>query len=698
MLALAAFATAFLACWSQAISSFTEPLKLKIVFPVGIPEQIEPLVATGSFGQADFLSVRYVDPETAVLSYDSWGSGGPSSAKFALRPGEKRQLQVEMPTLPVIATVTPGETGKLKVKLDGTTIFEAEVGFHPRALSELYIGANPVGGTPASRFRGKLSSLDGKPLDGSPVSLLPIGTRLKEMLRHYGWNLAVCLGLSGLFGFVVATLPWRTWWLAWQPPADQRGLNRPAPHLAFLFGVLVCVVLFVLLVTGGTFRLTYPDSFGQFYDFQAVSILHGHLDVPEPAVSGEAFVYQGKYYGYFGITPALLRTPFAATHIAFARLSRVMLVLDYVAILFAAYALLCWSAKKVGGKKAWPSIWSVLIVLGCAGLGSTYLFLGSRAYVYHEAIMCGGAFALWSVYCGLRYWEEPEKRWWIGAVILGLFAVNARPPAGMFSLTVLGGMALTRIILAWRHRTPSAILRHLGIGGASVLAFLSVNGIAYLKFHTLDPAPLKYHVQYTPARIAVFEGKNFHASNVALNLTTYVVEPNLHFAPHLPWIRFGSNHPQRVFPEAKMDLKEPTVAMPFAMPALFLLAIGGTVYVLLRSGALRSSIGLLCFGFAPVAAALLMAVASSHRYTGDFCPFLIASATLSVACIDAEATWFRRITLAALSVLAAYSFVVEASLAIHFQSELVWGVPPEVTKNLQRFQAWADSITHQTPH
>jgi hypothetical protein len=47
----------------------------------------------------------------------------------------------------------------------------------------------------------------------------------------------------------------------------------------------------------------------EFYDAQAQSLLHGHIDVPAPAIDREAFVRNGKYYGYFGPTPALLRIP-----------------------------------------------------------------------------------------------------------------------------------------------------------------------------------------------------------------------------------------------------------------------------------------------------------------------------------------------------------------------------------------------------
>ena len=47
----------------------------------------------------------------------------------------------------------------------------------------------------------------------------------------------------------------------------------------------------------------------EFYDAQAQSLLEGRIDVPPDAIGPEAFVHDGKSYGYFGPTPALARLP-----------------------------------------------------------------------------------------------------------------------------------------------------------------------------------------------------------------------------------------------------------------------------------------------------------------------------------------------------------------------------------------------------
>src|SRR5688572_15710864 len=138
------------------------------------------------------------------------------------------------------------------------------------------------------------------------------------------------------------------------------------------------------------------------------------------------------------------------------------------------------------------------------GGGSTLLFLGSRVYVYHEAILCGIAFALWSGYFSLRYLESPTRRWWIAALITGVLAVQARPPVGIFASFLLGVVAAKHVIVNSRARAQWRA--SFSIGVLTVCGLLSLPALAYLKFGTFDVAPVRYHVQYTPDRVARIDG------------------------------------------------------------------------------------------------------------------------------------------------------------------------------------------------
>jgi hypothetical protein len=93
---------------------------------------------------------------------------------------------------------------------------------------------------------------------------------------------------------------------------------QPAGRVATLLGripwdwlaVAVSMTLLVWIVTGGDWDFfPKPGTFESFYDGQARSLLHGRIDVVPDAIGTEAFVRNGKTYGYFGPMPALMRLP-----------------------------------------------------------------------------------------------------------------------------------------------------------------------------------------------------------------------------------------------------------------------------------------------------------------------------------------------------------------------------------------------------
>lgn len=452
--------------------------------------------------------------------------------------------------------------------------------------------------------------------------------------------------------------------------------------------------------------MIYPEIFGVFYDYQAASLLNGRLDVPYEALFGESFVYAGKTYGYFGPTPALLRLPFIYFGVGFGQLSRAFMLADYAACLVAAYFILVHIWKTARAADVHPPTWAVVLLTLNAGLGSTLFFLGSRAYIYHEAILCGVTFALWSCYCTLRYLTAPERRYWLGALLCGTLAVNSRPPVGLFALAFLGFAAATQL---WRNYTlglPNSnplraglrflYSRHIGIGLLSVLGVLSFNGLSYLKFRTFDGAPLKYHVQYDQARLANIQGKNFHLSNLHCNLDAYFLQPMAEFVPTFPYI-YATGQYTPFYPGAKIDLSEPMVSVPCAMPSLCLLAGLGLI-VGWRKRALRLSLLSLWLAILPMTLALLAAVATSHRYTADFCPFLFAAAIPGCIVVDDFSPHWRKRSLILLSLLSAIAIYIAAAVAIHYQGYGVWGVPEDVRADYQKLRLRVDRLLHFPPH
>lgn len=687
--ALALFATLMHDCWGRAYPPLPRQIRLLVTFPNAPAGANEPLISTGVFGAGDFLSVKYADAGTATLSYDTWGTGGPASAPFAVRPGEKHILDIAMPSASHVGPVRVGQKGRLRVMLDGREVLHSAVSFHARQPNQVYFGLNPIGGTPAPSFDGVITTARGQVLHGRPAVLFSWRQRWQVMLAG-SWEWLVLLLVSAGVGYAAARLT-RLVPRLWAAKPPRPAVMRNPAHLTFAVVTLVVLGLFTTLITGGTFRLLYPESFGNFYDYQALSLMHGRLDVPRQAISGEAFVVRGKSYGYFGVTPALLRLPFVAAHLGFGELSRSFMIAELAACLVATYLLLCEATRLGYGRDARPSRLAVILLVGSAGAGSTLFFLGARAYIYHEAILCGAAFALWAAYLTLRYVAEPDSRWWIGSLACGFLAVHARPPAGLFALFLLGCAAVYRAAGSWRRRAGAGVRRHLGIGILALLAVLTFNGLSYLKFRTFDGSPLRYSVQYSPERLARFGGKNFHLVNLRHNFDTYVVNAGCHLAWHFPWVRFGSHEPHS-YPEAKLDMTEPTVAFPYAMPALFALTVIGGLWALFRAPGLRPAVILLSIGVAPMALALFMAIVTSHRYTGDFCPYLIAMAACGMAAFDAEPRRRRAALLGVTAVLTVASIVVTALLSLEFQGKMVWGTQPAAVRHYQELRTEANRL------
>lgn len=680
--------------WSwPAVPFLPGTITVGVTFPTGIPGRVEPLLCTGSFGAADFLVINYLGENTATFSYDSWGVGGPTSAPFEFTPGATHSLRIEMPALADVRGARPRALRPLRITMDGRAVLTSVVRFHPRAASHIYFGGNPIGGnTSGALFRGTLVAENGRALREGPHCLFPWRERVAYWAKTQPWQVLITALASLLIAILVRPL---IAWCATRPLANVPPLTLAVrlkpPHPWFAASALVCLLGFSALVTNGTFQFLFEESFGNFYDHQAASLLHGRLDVPREAPGGETFVVDGKYYGYFGITPALLRLPVVAAGVGFGKLSRLYLVGYYAACLVAAYLLLIHATRLIGGRAAWPSGWAAILFTVATGLGSTLFFLGTRAYVYHEAILCGAAFALWTTWCALRYLAAPESRWWIGALACGALAVHARPSSGLFALCVVGCVALAHVRALRKTGPLNLARRHVAIGLLAVLAVLSFNGMSYLKFGTFDGSPLRYSVQYTPERVARFESKNFHLSNIPRNIDTYVLQPDFELRPSFPYF-FVLADQWRTYAGSRMDIPEPTLAIPFAMPALFVLALGGCGRAWWWVPRLRRPIGVLAAALVPMAFALFAAVVTSHRYTGDFCPFLIACAALGLAVIDGETSAWRGRFQAMLTTLALISVLITGAISLHFQGYVVWGVPDEVKQSYDHLRRRANTL------
>lgn len=239
----------------------------------------------------------------------------------------------------------------------------------------------------------------------------------------------------------------------------------------------------------------------RFFWAQARAVFHGHLDVSRTALPTECWEYESKCFGYFGLTPSVLRMPLLPI---LRRLSVGMTPLyDALAVLLAYWAALL-LLKRSLQECAAPFVtrgWIVAYAIAGAivlGPGSTLIFL-SRPAVYEEAAAWSVAFLLLAIERVWAWRSSRRIRSLVAAVIFGVLAANARP-TGVTACFVLGLVVLA----LWRFGAPPLPHERRGrvIAAAvclSLLPALTAGGVFWLKFRTPFPSlTLNEQVPETP--------------------------------------------------------------------------------------------------------------------------------------------------------------------------------------------------------
>ena len=247
-------------------------------------------------------------------------------------------------------------------------------------------------------------------------------------------------------------------------------------------------------------------------------------------------------------------------------------------------------------------------------------------------------------------------------------------------------MSVAHLIHHLRSRAVAALPRHLGIGALCVLGVLTFNGLSYLKFKTFDGAPLRYSRPYGPERLAHIEGKSFHVANIPYGFYSYFMRPHFRVEPKFPWLYLGSTHPAPEFPDAKLDLPDHTLAIPWSMPGLFFLSTLGCAAAFFCHPAARCAILVTWAAVLPMSVALFAAIATAQRYTGDWIPFLVGAAAIGLAALETASPRLRLALRALLFGCTLAAILLTFALTLHYQRETVWGVPEEFRQSYQKLR------------
>ena len=204
-----------------------------------------------------------------------------------------------------------------------------------------------------------------------------------------------------------------------------------------IFGFL-SFVSYWYMISSGTFSFfegrTSPESLigrASYFSAEAISIIHGKWSI-DPAIfngsPGDCFQYRTRCEGYFGLFPSLIRIPqelILNSHnpsysIAY-QLSAIFLFIIASIFLFHKLTLIT---------KFAPSQFQFGFVL----LASPIIYLGSRGYVYEEAILWGITWFLVTIVISLYYLQNRrEGIWWISLLTANL-ALQSRIVEGLSSL------------------------------------------------------------------------------------------------------------------------------------------------------------------------------------------------------------------------------------------------------------------------
>jgi hypothetical protein len=484
-------------------------------------------------------------------------------------------------------------------------------------------------------------------------------------------------------------------------PAVPRRVQEEArglPRWLTIGVTVVSAVVFYVMTTHGSLNplFEHPEApFGSdFFRAQAHALIHGHLNVEPAQVPGECFVYQGKCFGYFGLTPSLLRVPLLplldGIHHS---LTPVYMTAGLTLAVGSSLAI----ASHVLAQVRRTPLMTVLAVAIALTLGpASVLQMITRPAMYEEAIVWSVAFALLGVYCFLRWWAQPRALWAILLVISLVLSTGARPTT--LPLVVLLGAGI--FIRIWSERWDSARERKtlLFAWTVALLPVVTCLGVYWLKFHTAIPSILLNQQMGGPGAapwwLAIrrvdhnsLQGLRY----IPTGVYNYLRPDGVAFVSGFPFIDFrfpGLAAPQLIGVAKGGLYLEPFSTLPDDMPLAILLVLAGIVagayHARQRGLALRTELSMLLrspltycvLGTLASAGVALTGAFLTNRYLGDMYPAVVVCVVVAARALGrpAAALSGRRGVLVAAGATGLVAWALFANLGLIYQ--LWWHTVP----------------------
>jgi hypothetical protein len=412
-----------------------------------------------------------------------------------------------------------------------------------------------------------------------------------------------------------------------------------------------------------------PGFAEQFFSAQARAMVRGALDVPTTALPGECYQVGDLCYGYYGVTPSLLRLPLLAVHAmtgpGLPGLTSVMLAIAVLVGVVAGLLLVdqAWRTAVpprlgTGADRPWAATGAYLVAVVAVGPGSL-LLQDLRPRVFEEAIAWSASLAVVGLLFVLRWLANARPVELVAATAAFVLSANARPTGGVTALAV-GAVGL---LVVARDRTRGA--RHAGPGqvwalvALTVLPLLTALLVFRLKFDAWVP-DLTWNEQipeqpWWAQILAANGGATFSPAFAPTSLWAYLRPVPGSFA-WLPPLEPGT-----------MFVEPTSSATGLAPLALALLVLALAIPPLLgRARSAWSTRLLLLASFAGLLVTLT-AVSVTHRYLGDAVPGLTLAVALGSVSLAAVLGRLRTpaavLVLTAAILLAAYGVVASVVTA-----------------------------------
>ena len=331
----------------------------------------------------------------------------------------------------------------------------------------------------------------------------------------------------------------------------------------------------------------------------------------------DASLFRGKYYMYFGAGPvAFLLTPWRV-------LTGTYLTQALATGLFASLSFLVSTALFLRlRRRYWPKAGTGAVVGGVLtlGLGSAGLQLAQSADFYPVPIACAAACGLAGLYALARaVGPKGFSAAWLAVASGAWGAALASRPNSILAAMVLGAPLLA--IFAGLRAQRVTFARAAGQAAATGVPVVVI-GLALL-WHNWGrfDSPFEFGMKYQLAG-EIFTQKQF------LSLGNFVV----HFYDYLlspaAWSRY--------FP-----FFQPSAAQPYGvllvMPVLWLMAaVPAALRVAARPGEALWVLRVVGLAAAGVTAMVFLFFGVTHRYYGDFLPFLLLLAAVGLVGLDAK--------------------------------------------------------------